>query len=301
MSESSVNERKAVVFALAAVGMWSTVATAFKIALGYMQPEQLLLLAAFFSFMLLSIVVSLNGRWSELTRWTGKQWMQSLLLGMMNPCLYYLLLFEAYNRLPAQEAQAINYSWAIMLALLSVPFLKHKLRLNDIVAGLVCYLGVLIIATRGQVFSLQFSDHIGVALAILSTAVWAMSWILGAKDRRDPMLCLMINFFFALPVLVLINIYQGLLSMPVWQGVLAAGYIGLFEMGLAFVCWLQAMRMTNHAASIGNLIFLSPFLSLVMIYLILGEEIYASTLIGLLMIIFGVFIQRYRSSISTQN
>ncbi|MGI1670345.1 MAG: DMT family transporter [Neptuniibacter sp.] len=290
------NERLALYFALAAVAMWSTVATAFKVALQYMSPSQLLFYAAIFSLVLLAVVVSYYKRWNDLRHWSGRQWLYSFLMGLMNPCLYYLLLFEAYDRLPAQEAQAINYSWAIMLALLSVPFLKHKLITRDIIAGLICYTGVLVIATRGQVLSLEFTDQVGVLLALISTFVWAISWILGAKDSRDPVLGLMMNFAFAVPVLGLINLYQDNLSLPVWQGVLAAGYVGVFEMGLAFVCWLQAMRLTSHASSIGNLIFLSPFISLILIYLILGEDIYISTVSGLLMILTGVFLQRYKRS-----
>ncbi len=290
------NERLALYFALAAVAMWSTVATAFKVALQYMPPSQLVFYAAMFSLVLLAVVVSYYKRWSDLRHWSGKQWLYSCSLGMMNPCLYYLLLFQAYDRLPAQEAQAINYSWAIMLALLSVPFLKHKLSSRDMFAGVICYIGVLVIATRGQVFLLEFTDQVGVLLALLSTFVWSMSWILGAKDSRDPVLGLMMNFAFAVPALGLINLYQGNVYLPVWQGIMAAGYVGVFEMGLAFVCWLQAMRLTSHASSIGNLIFLSPFISLILIYLILGEEIYISTVFGLLMILVGVFLQRYKRS-----
>ena len=44
------------------------------------------------------------------------------ILGLVNPFLYYLVLFKAYDLLPAQEAQAINYTWALMLAFLSVIF-----------------------------------------------------------------------------------------------------------------------------------------------------------------------------------
>jgi hypothetical protein len=32
-------------------------------------------------------------------------------------------LFEAYDRLPAQVAQALNYTWALTLTLLAVPVL----------------------------------------------------------------------------------------------------------------------------------------------------------------------------------
>ena len=58
-----------------------------------------------------------------------------LLLGLINPFLYYIVLFEAYNLLPAQEAQAINYTWVLVLSIFSIIFLKEELKfLNALLA-----------------------------------------------------------------------------------------------------------------------------------------------------------------------
>ena len=91
-------------------------------------------------------------------------------------------MFKAYDLLPAQEAQAINYTWALMLAFLSVIFLKQKLTVKDIFAGIICYFGVLIISTKGEPFSLNFSNIDGVLLALLSTVLWSMYWIINTKQ-----------------------------------------------------------------------------------------------------------------------
>jgi len=48
-------------------------------------------------------------------------------------------------------------------------FLKQKITLNDIIAEISCYFGVLIISTKGEPFSLNFSDINGVLLALFST------------------------------------------------------------------------------------------------------------------------------------
>ena len=37
--------------------------------------------------------------------------------GLINPCIYYLLLFQAYDRLLAQQALALNYTWPIVLVI----------------------------------------------------------------------------------------------------------------------------------------------------------------------------------------
>jgi len=128
----------------------------------------------------------------------------SIGFGLINPCLYYLLLFGAYDRLPAQEAMAINYTWALTLTYLAVPMLGHRLRLTDGIAGLVCYSGVFVIATRGEVLSFQLSDGAGVALALLSTLAWALYWIFNTRDTREPVAGLLLNFLFAWPLLLLL-------------------------------------------------------------------------------------------------
>jgi drug/metabolite transporter (DMT)-like permease len=63
-------------------------------------------------------------------------------------------------------------------------------------------------------------------------------------------------------------------------------------MGLAFILWLKAMKLAENTARIANLIFISPFLSLVLISVLLKEEILSSTLVGLCLIIAGLVIQQ---------
>ena len=65
-------------------------------------------------------------------------------------------------------------------------------------------------------------------------------------------------------------------------------------MGLAFVLWLRAMRLTSSAARLSTLIFISPFASLVLIRVVLQEAILPSTLPGLGLIVGGIVIQQWR-------
>lgn len=68
--------------------------------------------------------------------------------------------------------------------------------------------------------------------------------------------------------------------------------MGAFEMGVTFVLWLSALKLSTSAARIGNLIFVSPFLSLIFIHLVVGEEIFGSTLWGLVLITGGLAVQQ---------
>lgn len=286
------SQSKATLYGLGAVLAWSTVATAFKISLTHLSPAQLLLYACAASLLALLSILTVQGRLGELLPSLRLYWHRSLLLGAVNPFLYYLVLFQAYALLPAQEAQAINYTWALTMTLLSVPLLGQQLRKQDLAAALVCYVGVLVIGTRGEVLTLSFSDTQGMLFALGSTLLWASYWIFNTRDTREPVLGLTLNFIMALPLILLWCALTGELTPVAWQGLAGAAYVGAIEMGYTFVLWLTAMKLTHSTARIANLIFLSPLISLWLIHIFVGEPILASTLIGLGLILGGLLLQK---------
>jgi len=252
---------------------------------------ELLLLSTVFSTIVLGAILVAQSKFKQAFVCTREEYWLSLMLGFLNPFLYYLILFKAYELLPAQQAQPINYTWAIMLSILSVPFLKQKITARQGVALIGGYLGVVVIATKGQLTELEFTSGFGVFLAIFSTVIWALYWIFNTRERRDPVVGLFVNFCFSLPFIVLYYLWVGdFRALPI-EGVLGAAYIGVFEMGICFVIWLKAMKLTNSTAQISSLIFLSPFMSLILISYFLGETIEKATLLGLVLIVASILYQ----------
>lgn len=286
------NQSLAYKYALSAVFLWSTVATAFKITLEYLSPLELLFYSSLSSLFILSAILFYQNKFDKVLLHVKTQPLLVLLLGAINPFVYYLVLFKAYALLPAQEAQAINYTWALMFAYLSVIFLKQKLTKADVLAGIICYFGVLIISTKGDPFSLNFSNLYGVLLALFSTILWSFYWIFNTKSKADATVGLFCNFFIGVTLIGIYIVFIGGIHLPNLQASLGALYIGFFEMGITFVFWLKAVNLTKNISKISNLIFLSPFLSLVFIHFFVGEEILLSTIIALLCIISGLVIQQ---------
>ncbi len=286
-------DRQAILYGLGAVALWSTVATAFKIALAWMSPLELMWLAALVSWAFMLVLVVKQGHLAEALRhgWRTAAW-----AGLMNPVAYYLVLFAAYDRLPGQEAMALNYTWALAMALLAVPILGQRLTRVDMVAGLIAYAGVWVIATRGNVFNVDFADPLGVVFALVSTLLWALYWLLNARDERAPLIAQWQNFSVGLPVLTLLLIVGPGFSWHGWQALGAGVYVGLFEMGVAFILWQMAVRKVSRTAKVSNLIFLSPPISLLLLYLVVNEPLLVSTLIGLLLILLGLALQQLQSS-----
>ena len=287
------NQRKAYIFGFAAVCLWSTVATAFKLSLRHLGPEPLVFYAGLTSILVLALILAVQGRLKELPRLTWKEARFSLLLGGLNPFLYYLVLIRAYDLLRAQEAQAINYTSAITMSILAIPLLGQRLRGFQLLAMSLGYLGALVISTHGDLLGFEMESPLGFGLAMGSTVIWALFWILGVKDALDPTLRLLLNFCCGTFYTAAWSVLSGISLAPNVPGFLGAVYIGVFEMGVTFVLWMSALRLSRTTAQVSNLIYLAPFLSLFIIHFLVGETIYASTLVGLAFILAGTVAQKF--------
>ncbi len=302
------NQTKAYIYALSAVLFWSTVATAFKLTLQYLNILELLLISTLTSTIFLLIVNVVKKNFTKNKVISKYAILNSSLLGFLNPFLYYLILFNAYKILPAQEALTLNYTWTILIVISSIIILKQKIKLFRILAILISFFGVILIVTRGNPTTLQFSDPIGTSLALISSLIWALYWVYNIKDTRDELSKLFLNFFFGLiyiiifiisseqiPFIKLITLsHNDLFSFfsNNLKYISGAIYIGFFEMGLTFFLWLKALNYSETTAHVSNLIFLSPFISLLFIYFILNEKILFSTIFGLIFVIIGILLQQ---------
>ncbi len=289
------NQKKAYLYGGLTVLIWSTVASAFKLSLVYLDFVQLLFFSSLASLLcLFFLALAFHGPrfYQQITQ---KHLFSSAYLGFLNPFLYYLILFKAYELLPAQEAQPLNYTWGITIAILSVPLLGQKITKHRIAAIIISYLGVVLISTHGKPWTLNFSDPLGVFLALFSTIVWGLYWIANIKDDLPPILRLLLNFLLGTVYLSILTPFVSTFLITSNKGLLGAIYVGLFEMGITFVFWLQALRFSRTTAQVSNLIYLSPFLSLVFIHFLVGEKILPSTVFGLFLILAGLILQNKKT------
>jgi drug/metabolite transporter (DMT)-like permease len=286
-------QKKAYFLALLSIGFWCTMGTAFKLTLGYVNPPLLLLMVTAVAFTVLFLTVIFTGRLQLIRKLKFRDLAASALMGLFNPFLYYMVLFKAYSIIPAQEAVTLNYLWPVMLVVFSMIFLRQKITLVSFVAILVSFFGTIIIATHGNPSSFRFENPLGVSLAAGSSIFWASFWILNMKDKRDDISKMMMNFLFGLVYITAWNLATANFSVPPIKGVIGSVYIGIFEMGLTFVLWLTALKLSSNTARVSNLVFISPFLSLLLVSLFVGEKILVSTVIGLIFIVGGILLQAY--------
>lgn len=290
--------RQSYFYAGIAILFWSTVPTAFKISLAAIDILPMLTIASFTSAFVLFIIVLAEKKIYLIRLTTRKELINSAVLGLINPFLYYLILLKAYQLLPAQVAQPLNMIWPIILVFLSVPILGQKIEKKSFVALFISFIGVYIIASQGKLFENGHANFNGVLLATGSSVFWAFYFILNLKDKRDEGVKLLLNFLFGSIYLFLAIVITGTGNVePGLKGIAASVYIGIFEMGVTFFFWLKALQMASTTAKVSNLVYLAPFISLFLVHFILHEPVYYTTPIGLIFIISGIFVQTNRSKV----
>jgi drug/metabolite transporter (DMT)-like permease len=283
---------QAYIYAALSVILWGTIPTAFKIALSELSIVTMLGIATLVSMLVLFIILASSGKLRLLGKMSRKEILWSALLGLINPVLYYLMLLTAYSRLPGQVAQPVNMIWPVILVFLSMPILHQRIPARSFAALLISLAGVYIIASQGAPLSPGRSDALGVTLALVSGVLWALYFVLNVRDGRDEAVKLFTNFAFGSAYMIIAMALNGSSHEEIsFSGAAASVYIGIFEMGITFWLWLRALQLASTSDKISNLIFFAPFISLILLHFIIGEPVYYTTPIGLLIIIGSVLFQ----------
>lgn len=284
------NNTLALIYAGLVLLLWSTVASAFKIALRYWSPFELLFLASAVSFIVLTVLMTARHKFADLKALPEKTLRQLILAGLLNPLIYYLILFKAYDLLPAQYAQAVNFTWPLVLSLAAMLLRQEKFHYLRIIALCISFGGALILVLGGKQLPGGISIN-GILLAFASTVFWVFYWMITKTVSTGPLISLWIPFAVATAVLGILAAFlfrPDTFSLP---GIASALYVGLFEMSITFLLWLNALRRSSSTALVSNFIYAVPFLSLLFIHFVLNEAIQPATVIGLLLILAGIILQ----------
>lgn len=287
-------------YAALSVLLWGTIPTAFKIALSELSIVTMLGIATVVSLLALFIILAATGKLKLLAEMSFKELSWSALLGLINPVGYYLILLTAYSRLPGQVAQPINMIWPILLVFFSIPLLHQRIPGKSFIALFISLAGVFIIASQGDPLHPGRSDTAAVFLALFSGVLWALYFVLNVRDRRDEAVKLFTNFLFGTIYLIIAMVISDSFTEKVsLRGVAAATYCGVFEMGITFWLWLRALQMAPTTDRISNLIYFAPFISILFLHFLIGEPVFYTTPLGLVLIIGSVLFQNRKGASGT--
>lgn len=199
-------------------------------------------------------------------------------------------LYGALSKTTASEGFILAYTWPIMVLILSFIILKDKITIKKIAGIFISFFGIVIITTNGKITTFNFTNLQGDILALSGAFVFALFSVLGKKFNFDKTISVFIYFLSALIFIVPTILIFSKITFPsvnVWLWII---YNGVFVNGISYIFWFKALE-GGKTHIISNLLYLTPFISLIYISIFLDEKILISAVVGIIVIVVGVLSQ----------
>ncbi len=282
--------KKEYFYAGVSIFFWSTIATVTKLMLENLDSMQINMVSSLFAFVFLLIVSLVKGKLRELKNYHIIDYVKIFLLGVLGTFFYNLFLYLGIDAMDASQAFIINYLWPIMTVVFACIILKEKMTVRKAVAIALSFAGVIIVTANGSLLNIEKNTAKGAVYCVLAAVSYGLFSVLNKRTTYDKTLTMMFFYFSAFVIsLVYIVLTGSSFIMTEFQmgGML---WMGIFTAAIAYTSWALALDC-GDTAKVSNLAYITPFLSLVWTGIILKEEFKAFSLIGLVVIIIGVFIQ----------
>lgn len=276
-----MTERRALLWALAAIGIWGTLAAAVGDALTGVRATTLVFWAFVFAAPLL---VGMDVVRRRTLRQIFVAPRRIVALGAVGIFGYHALLFVALEQAPPVEANLLNYLWPLFMVVLAPAIARERPRASFLASALVGFVGAGLVVTQGESLHVEGRHALGYALAATAAFVWAsFSLILKrlGPEGEDRMALFAVTALAASFVLALMT---GGVAPPPGRALLAAAWLGAGPMGIAFHCWGRALAL-GSAARIGVLSYLAPLLSTLALAAALERPISAANWLGMGLIV----------------
>lgn len=235
-----------------AIGLWAVLALLSRAASG-VPPLQLTAISFAVSGGLGLAWLAATGRLHDL-RQPPLAWLHGVggLFG------FHALYFASLARAPAATANLINYTWPLLIVLLSATLPGMRLTLRHGLGTALALAGCALLLGGGAAF--PAGAALGYALAATSAVVWALYSVLSRRFPGVPPGA-MAGFCAGTAVLAgaahLASEATVALDASAWAAALA---LGLGPVGAAFVLWDRGMKRGDPRL-LGTLAFATPVLS----------------------------------------
>ncbi len=269
--------------------LWGSFSAVSKLVLTNLDSFQVQFYMFGLAAIIMTAIMGANGKLGAL-RTLGYRDLFRLLLYALPSFLYYSLYTLSLKLIPAIEASMLNYLFPIMIVIFAIPINKEKINSAKLLSILLGFAGTLIIITNGNFQNLKLSNLYGDLLAVIAAVCWGIFSNLGKKNKVDQVLS---NYIYIVVSFVLSSVLLLLFSKPVipdpaeFSGIL---WIGLSNIVIAYYLWFRVLKATSSALA-ASLSFITPFVTLAFIMLLLGEKITMVQIAGFLIIILGIASQ----------
>lgn len=286
--------QKSFLYAGITILTWSTLASVVKSLLSNIPNLEALSISSLFAALFLLAGNIKRGRWCRMKQYSIGNYGMMAGLGFVGLFLYSALYYYGLSRLSSQEACILNYLWPAMLVLFSCLIMKEKLTVMKMAALLCSFVGVIVLVLGNNTAS-GGNSVMGMAACIVAAICYGLFSVLNKKTDFDQNIAMMVMWFVAaVCALVLGRMTESWVTIEgvQWLGML---WLGIMVDAVAYLFWALALSEAENTATIANLAYLTPFLSLIVSAVCLKEKTTINAVFALLLIVGGILLQNIAS------
>lgn len=276
--------------AIITVLIWSSIAPLVKLMLADLPNLEVLSISSFLATAFLIVLNIKTGNIKEMKNYNAKDYGIIFGLGFLGFFLYNALYYYGIGKLTSQIACILNYLWPMMIVVFSCVLLGEKMTFIKAFSVLCSFGGIVLLSVGGGVDGASNSVT-GMVACIAAAVFYGLFSVLNKKVNYNQYISMMIFWF----VCAFFSMLLGL-ATETWIPITAIGWLGIAWIGIvvnatAYLLWALALNKAENTAAIANLAYLTPFLSLILSAVILGEKITINAVFALLLIVGGILVQ----------
>ncbi len=283
---------------------WGTSFAAVKIGIGNLTPVQFLFLRVMFATIIFSIILFKTPK--DKRKINREDILYIIYLGFMGISGYFIIQYTALKYTTTVNASLLVGLAPIIVAIYSCVFLKEKLELVRVIGIAMCFIGIILIITKGNISNLSFGKTIFGDILMLLNAVMLAIFSIGAKKilkKYEPFVVVAYMNISALIILAPFAFTSNFLS-PVsllskiddinMKVILSASYLGTTCTVLGYYSWYKAIREFGPSrTSVFN--YINPLVASIVSFILFDEGINVYTILGGISIIGGVALNNMQN------
>ncbi|MFC2114872.1 DMT family transporter [Bacteroidota bacterium] len=280
---------------IGAMAMWSMTFVWFKRANEVYPPFTIVFLRLLISSV---IMFGIAGFTSLLQKLRWRDVPVYLLLSLIYPTIYFMAESIGLTKISASLAAVIISLIPLFVPIGAYLLLKERVTVLNIVGILISFLGVLIVILKPD-FSLNAAP-VGIYLMLVAV-MCAVGYTLMVKKlskRYNPYSITTYQNIFGtmmfLPLFLVFDLKEFAGIQHSMKAILNLGYLAIFGSSIAFVLFNYSIKTigVTRTEIFSNLI---PVLTAVFAYFMLGEELGMKKVIGILVVLAGLFLSQLKS------
>jgi len=184
----------------------------------------------------------------------------------------------------------VTYTQPLFVFCMAVPFLNEEVRVSKIIGIIIGFLGVITISARGE--NLLNGSTSSLFFLLLGAFLWSVSTVYYKKflSHLEPIIANVLQMGFGAVLLCLMGMPPERLHFPVSTDyLLTALYASIGAFAIALTIWIHLLR-EEEATVLSSSSLIVPIVALFFGWLLLGETVKPQSLIGVVLVLFGVYL-----------